>query len=353
MVEAEAIDYSDRMAAPSRPMSDDAPVPAAPLPGAGAAGVPGVGLPAEPGECLGLGLDVGGTEARWALADRRGQVLAEGLAAGFSGTQVHDPAGREHVVAALAQVAAGAAAAAPGARLRVWAGVTGHDPQAGDALAQTVVHTLGCAPEALELDSDIALLARVAFAPGQGVVVVAGTGSVAVHRDAQGRLHRVGGRGGLLGDEGSGHAIAREALAAVWRHEDDAPGFIDRSVLAHELLDALGGRDWAQTRRFVYGGATSRGDFGRLALAVARAADRDPMALDILERAGAELARLATLLVQRHGARQVLVCGRVPQLHPALARTLQARLPAEVACTLRQVAVHREAAVQAAIPAVG
>jgi hypothetical protein len=49
----------------------------------------------------------------------------------------------------------------------------------------------------------------------------------------------------------------------------------------------------------------------------------------------------------------VLVCGRVPQLHPALARTLQARLPAEVACTLRQVAVHREAAVQAAIPAVG
>lgn len=318
----------------------------------------------------GLGLDVGGTETRWALADAQGQVLGEGRAAGFSGTQVHEEAGRAGVRAALAEVAAGvarltaqalaradtAAAGRPAdgaapvntGNLRIWAGVTGHDPQAGEALSACFVQTLGCRPEALELDSDIALLARVAFAPGEGVVVVAGTGSVAVHRDAQGRLHRVGGRGALLGDEGSGHAIAREALAAVWRHEDEAPGFIGRSVLAQELLDAVGGRDWAHTRRFAYGGATSRGDFGRLALAVARAADRDPMARAILERAGAELARLATLLVQRHGTRQVRVCGRVPQLHPAIAHTLRARLPEGVVCTLQQLAVHREAAVQAA-----
>jgi N-acetylglucosamine kinase-like BadF-type ATPase len=348
MVGAEAIDYSDRMADPAGPINH--------AERSGTAGQnPGAEPPALPlgqGPDLGLGLDVGGTEARWALADAQGQLLAEGLAAGFSGTQVHDEAGREQVRAALRQVAAGVAAAAPRARLRVWAGVTGHDPQAGPVLAQCVQQclqqALGCAPQTLELDSDIALLARVAFAPGQGVVVVAGTGSVAVHRDAQGRLHRVGGRGGLLGDEGSGYGIAREALAAVWRHEDDEPGFIARSVLAQELLDALGGRDWAHTRRFVYGGSASRGDFGRLALAVARAADRDPMAQALLERAGAELARLATLLVQRHGAQQVLVCGRVPQLHPAVARSLHARLPAGVACTLRQVAVHREAALQAA-----
>lgn len=311
----------------------------------------------EPGEGVGLGLDVGGTEARWALADRGGQVLAEGRTRGFSGTLVHDEAGRAQLRAALEALAAdvaqvGATARPARLRLRVRAGVTGHDPSCGDTLAQalaaSLAQALGRAPEALEVDSDVALLARVAFAPGQGVVVVAGTGSVAVHLDAHGRLHRVGGRGGLLGDEGSGHAIAREALAAVWRQEDEAPGFIEASVLARELLDALGGRDWAHTRRFVYGGAVSRGEFGRLALAVARVADRDPMALAILERAGAELARLATLLVRRHGVRQVLVSGRVPLLHPAVERALREHLPEGVACTLRQVAVHREAAVQAA-----
>ncbi|MEN9417869.1 MAG: hypothetical protein RI988_1489 [Pseudomonadota bacterium] len=329
---------------------------------------------APPDLGLGLGLDVGGTRTRWALARRGGAVFAEGQAAGFSGTQLLTPEGHAHVEALLREVAMGVgqalrAEAAGRARcaLAVWAGVTGHDPQAGGelehAIGQALQAELGRRPNAdlhacpavalhpLVLDSDIALLARVCFAPGEGVVVVAGTGSVAVHRDHEGRLHRVGGRGGLLGDEGSGYAIAREALAVVWRAEDETPGHIDTSVLAQELLDALGGRDWATTRRFVYGSA-SRGAFGELALAVARAAVRgDAQALALLERAGAELGRLATLLVQRHGAHEVLVSGRVPLLHPAVERALRAALPAGVRLRLRQVALQREAALRAAAAA--
>lgn len=331
-------------------------------------------MPAGAG--LGLGLDVGGTRTRWALARAGGPVCAEGEAPGFSGTQLHTPDGRGHVEAALREMAAGVgralrteAESAGQARLAlaVWAGVTGHDAQAGreleQAIGQALLGALDQTPgqsrqpapaltlRPLVLDSDIALLARVCFAPGEGVVVVAGTGSVAVHRDTEGRLHRVGGRGGLLGDEGSGYAIAREALAAVWRAEDDTPGFIHTSVLAQELLDALGGRDWAATRRFVYGGA-SRGTFGELALAVARAAERgDAQALALLERAGAELGRLATLLVRRHGLREVLVSGRVPMLHPAVGQALRVALPPGVHLTLRQVPLQREAALRAAAAA--
>lgn len=327
------------------------------------------GTPAGPG--LGLGLDAGGTRTRWALARAGGTVFAEGTVPGFSGTQLFTPDGRVQVEAALREMAAEvghalqAQAAGQGhVALGVWAGVTGHDAQAGHELERAVGHALqaglGAMPghepplvravtlHPLVLDSDIALLARVCFAPGEGVVVVAGTGSVAVHRDTGGRLHRVGGRGGLLGDEGSGYAIAREALAMVWRAEDNTPGFIHTSVLAQELLDALGGRDWAATRRFVYGGA-SRGAFGELALAVARAAGRgDAQALTLLERAGRELGRLATLLMQRHGVREVLVSGRVPLLHPAVEQALRAALPAGVHLVLRQVALHREAALRAA-----
>lgn len=336
------------------------------------------GMPDGPrpagGLAVGLGLDVGGTRTRWALARDGGPVFAESEAPGFSGTQLFTPEGRVHVEAALREMAAGVgralhAEAAGQARiaLATWAGVTGHDAQAGRELEQAIGQALQAglgqasgqvrhpAPAVtlhpIVLDSDIALLARVCFAPGEGVVVVAGTGSVAVHLDAAGRLHRVGGRGGLLGDEGSGYAIAREALAAVWRAEDDTPGFIDTSVLAQELLAALGGRDWAATRRFVYGGA-SRGAFGELALAVARAAGRgDAQALALLERAGCELGRLATLLIQRHGVREVLVSGRVPLLHPAVEQALRAALPPGVHLTLRQVALHREAALRAAAAA--
>jgi N-acetylglucosamine kinase-like BadF-type ATPase len=67
-------------------------------------------------------------------------------------------------------------------------------------------------------DIDIALAA--AFGDGPGIVVTAGTGSVAVGRDPGGALHRSGGYGWQMGDEGGGYAIGRAALGAVGRAED-------------------------------------------------------------------------------------------------------------------------------------
>ncbi len=60
--------------------------------------------------------------------------------------------------------------------------------------------------------SDVELLALACFGGAPAVLVVAGTGSVAVARPARGRLSRAGGMGPLLGDEGSAFWIGREAL---------------------------------------------------------------------------------------------------------------------------------------------
>ncbi|MBI4679406.1 MAG: hypothetical protein HY748_17665 [Elusimicrobia bacterium] len=60
--------------------------------------------------------------------------------------------------------------------------------------------------------SDIELARVAAFAGGPGILVVGGTGSVAYGRDGQGSARRAGGLGCLLGDEGSGFWIGREAL---------------------------------------------------------------------------------------------------------------------------------------------
>jgi hypothetical protein len=60
--------------------------------------------------------------------------------------------------------------------------------------------------------SDVELAHAAAFGGGPGVLVVAGTGSIAVARDRRGRWRRAGGWGQLLGDEGSGFWIGRAAL---------------------------------------------------------------------------------------------------------------------------------------------
>ena len=65
--------------------------------------------------------------------------------------------------------------------------------------------------------TDIEVALAGAFADGPGIVVSAGTGSVAVGRDRKGARHRMGGYGWQMGDEGSGYAIGRASLGAVSR----------------------------------------------------------------------------------------------------------------------------------------
>ena len=70
----------------------------------------------------------------------------------------------------------------------------------------------------IETDAQIALVA--AIPGGSGIVVVAGTGSIALYRTKDGQILRAGGWGRILGDEGSGYAISRDAIAAVMRAHD-------------------------------------------------------------------------------------------------------------------------------------
>ena len=296
--------------------------------------------PAESAAGLGLGIDVGGTQARWALADAAAcgaGVLAEGATPPWSGLLLRDEAGRAQVRAHLAQALRDAAAApggVPGGAppCRVVAGVTGLDPSQLAALGEVFAAAwrdagLPGATAPLTACSDIELLCRARFAPGAGIVLYAGTGSVAALIDARGALQRAGGRGVLIDDAGGGHWIACQALRAVWRGEDEEPGRWRGSALARRLFERLGGADWAFTRAGVYG--ADRGAVGRLALAVAQAAeDGDAAALDILGRAGDELARLVHALHRRHGPLPVALAGRAFDLHPLLRQRLRQALPA-------------------------
>jgi glucosamine kinase len=278
----------------------------------------------SPPDTLHLGLDAGGTATRWALFDGRGRWRAGGQAPALSGLMLADAAGRATLQAALHALQA--ALQPHGRPASVWAGATGVDAAQAPALAAALAEALQLPAPAAHAASDIELACRHAFAPGQGVVLIAGTGAIAAHLAADGTLQRAGGRGALIDDAGGGHWIACQALKQVWRAEDHEPGAWRRSPLAKALFEALGGSDWAQTRAFVYG--ASRGELGRLAQVVAAVADRDAQALALLQAAGSELARLVQALQQRLGpqpaATAVALAGRVWDLHPAIESCLHA-----------------------------
>ena len=112
--------------------------------------------------------------------------------------------------------------------------------------------------------------------------------------------------------------------------------------MAVSLFKAMGGHDWSCSRKLIYG--ASRGQIGQLAIAVAAAAESDPLARDILQRAGHELARLGSAMLARFGVRPIVLAGRVPELHPLIEQSMRGRLP--LASDLRLV--HLQAHVAAA-----
>jgi N-acetylglucosamine kinase-like BadF-type ATPase len=287
---------------------------------------------------LALGIDAGGTETRGALADASGDIVGEGSARGFSALQVREPE-RPFVAATLAELARDVLAI--GAPRRVHAGLTGFGGDT-DALKALVSAPFNLAPDAVTVGSDIETTYLDLFEPGEGYVVYSGTGSVAAFVDEDGTVHRIGGRGVTVDDAGGGFWIAREALREVWRAEEERPGSWTSSALAVELFEMMGGADWSHTRRYVYEGM--RGDVGKLALAVARAADRDGVANRILGEAGAELARLARIMIARFGARPVALTGRAATLHPLIAETMRASLPPDTRLELRPCRGHHAAA---------
>jgi N-acetylglucosamine kinase-like BadF-type ATPase len=295
-------------------------------------------IPPSPATSLGLGIDAGGTETRWALAAPGGAIVAEGRVAGLSALQMGTPHGRDAVRATFAQLAMDALVhGVPG---KVEAGLTGFGGDS-ELLQRWLAEELHLDPACIHFCSDMEIAYRASFDPGEGYLVYAGTGSIGAFVDASGQFHRAGGRGVVLDDGGGGFWIAKEALRHIWRLEDERPGSWEQSPLAQAVFDYVGGADWAYSRQFIYG--QERGAVGKLALAVAATADRDPVAASILRAAGRELARLALALTGRFGPRPVAVSGRAAGLHPLIVDTMRTALPG-IALTHTPGQAHHAAA---------
>jgi N-acetylglucosamine kinase-like BadF-type ATPase len=174
--------------------------------------------------------------------------------------------------------------------------------------------------------NDAALLVPAAGLEA-GIGVIAGTGSIAVGADARGRTVFAGGWGWVIGDEGGGPAIVREATIAALRAEDS--GEPDDGLLA-ALLHAFDVRDAPALARAVNDTPTPE-NWGARAAAVFAAADAgSARAAAVVDRAGASLAELVGRLVARGAVgSDVVVAGSVFVHQPRLVEAFSSRLALE------------------------
>ena len=190
-------------------------------------------MPSKPSVVF-LGIDAGGSHTRVVLGDAEGRVLAraEGPASAMR------PAGEQASGAVIADAARRAATQAgtvlPAAGAMVGAAGAGREPEQA-ALAAVLVSLGVAARVRVRGDAEVALSA--AFDGGPGILLNAGTGSSLSARDPAGQLHRSGGYGWQLNDEGGGYWIGRHALGIAAREHD---GRGASSTLLARLLGALG-----------------------------------------------------------------------------------------------------------------
>jgi glucosamine kinase len=239
-----------------------------------------------------VGIDGGGTRTTVAVADETGrEVSRRNGPAGLVDPRA-PVATADVLVSVVQQALREGGIAEPITAL--CAGLAGAGNPAERELVHLALFNSGIA-ERIRVVSDGEIALEGAFRGGPGILLIAGTGSIAFGRAEDGRTERCGGWGMMVGDEGSGYAIGRAALTAVLRAVDGRgpetrllPVLLERL----ELRDHRGIPPWA--------GRAAKGDVAALVPEVLRlAAEDDSVASAILHQAARDLAEHPAALVGR------------------------------------------------------
>ena len=235
-----------------------------------------------------LGIDGGGSQTSCLIGDET-TVLGSGSAGGSNIVRVGEESARTALSAAIRQ-ACTVANVDPSRIDRACVGIAG----AARAEIQEAIRGIvaGLVHGHIEVVGDTVISLAAAFGEGPGVITIAGTGSIAYGRNAQGQTARAGGWGFAISDEGSGHWIGRTALSAALRARDEgeAPALLES---ARKLFGA------ANDEQLIVK-ANASADFAALLPAVLAAADDgDVLARRVLSLAGNELAGCTQAVIGR------------------------------------------------------
>lgn len=163
-----------------------------------------------------VGIDGGGSKTRFACFDEAGVLLNEHVAGGSYYRQLGADAVEELLIDGIKTVTNGAC----GECAAVSFGMPGFGeaPEEDEGFASRLRERL--APTPLFVANDVAMAFHGAFAGGSGIMLVAGTGSMAWGRDENGAERRCGGWSEYFGDEGSGYWVGQKAIGLFSKESD-------------------------------------------------------------------------------------------------------------------------------------
>jgi len=236
-----------------------------------------------------IGIDSGGTSTKTAAYDKNGQLLAEATS-GFGNLLNNEDKALQNIRQSIEAIFTKLNQADCELIVLGAAGVDSGNYK------ETIQTDLARYNTKVVILND-AWMAHYALLQGQdGCLVISGTGSIMIGRH-QGQEARVGGWGDLLGDEGSGYAIAKALIQKILKAYDASRPY---SPLEKQLLQAENFTTPFELVKFVYSASKDR--IAELALIVANAANnQNPEAINILNEAGKDLATQTALLIEKLG----------------------------------------------------
>jgi N-acetylglucosamine kinase-like BadF-type ATPase len=238
-----------------------------------------------------LGVDGGQSSTTALIGDETGRVA--GMGRGGPCNHVSSAEARTRFTAALGGAVGGALQEAGIAEANFEAACLGLSggPADKDALVRELVRAQ---KYSITNDAVIALMGATAGEPG--VIAIAGTGSIAFGRNAEGRTARAGGWGYAFGDEGGAFDLVRQAVRAGLRQEE---GWGPATALRAALLEATGAPNMNDLVHRFYTPEYPRARIASFAKLVDQAArNGDAVARDILH-AGAQALATFVAAVRR------------------------------------------------------
>jgi len=270
-----------------------------------------------------VGIDGGGTKTAVAIAYENGELLKQ-----FHVGAINYNGGDAETIAASFQQMFDMIKASCGSLDQLHQVVIGaagiSNPQVSIRLEQNVRAQGYDGPVYITGDQETALYgAQDAM---EGIILIAGTGSICFGVNRHGEMHRTGGFGHLIDDEGSGYSIGRQLLAMLVQAED---GRLASSIIPAMVYEQLELRTVQEIIGFVYGKQTTKKDIAALAPIMTKACELgDTYALKLAKSTAESLHELLIPVIEKlklHNSK-VAISGSVLQKSPFVYSALERKL---------------------------